>query len=276
MSPSWRDRLLISLTPASVAVARVAGGLRPRLAARRAVECDPAFGAEPWQGAVAALASALEPLRGERISATVVLSNHFVRYAVVPFDAAVSGPEEDLALARFHFAKVHGDRAKVWDIRMNDEAGRAPRLASAVDVGLIEAVRTCFPRGGKLRLTSVQPYLMSAFNTWRRSMASQSWLLLVEPQRACLALVDARKWIAVHSARGEFPAPDDWAAFLDRQRLRTDAASTGNTVLVHAPTNRKLASQEAPGWKFVGLTQPSLEGFRPLDDGPYAMALTAL
>jgi hypothetical protein len=272
----WRDRLLISLAPASVAVARVTRGPRPRLTARRVAECDPGFGAELWQGAVAALGSALEPLRGERMHATVVLSNHFVRYAVVPFDAAVSGPEEDLALARFHFAKIHGERAKAWDIRMSEEPRGAPRLASAVDAGLIDAIRVCFPRDGKLRLASVQPYLMSAFNTWRRSMVDRSWLLLVEPQRACLALLGARKWIAVHNSRGEFQAPDDWAAFLDRQRLRTDTASAGNTVLIHAPASRKLVNQEAPGWKFVGLAQRSLHGYRPLDDGPYSIALTAL
>ena len=83
MSRLWRDRLLVSLAPSSVALVRVAGRLRPRIIAKQVLDCDPAFGAEPWQGAVAALAAAAERLRAERVDATVVLSNHFVRYAIV-------------------------------------------------------------------------------------------------------------------------------------------------------------------------------------------------
>ena len=273
MSLSWRDRLLISLAPEAVALARVTAGLRPRLTRKQVLSCDPAFGAEPWQGAAAALGSALEALRGERMRATVVLSNHFVRYAIVPFDAAVAGPDEELALARFHFAKVYGERASGWDIRMSEEPRSVPRLASAVDGGLIEAIRGHFPRGGKLRLASVQPYLMSAFNTWRRNVAQDSWLLLVEPQRASLALFGARKWLAVHSSRGAFSAADDWAALLDSEVLRADAPA-GRSVLVHAAGCSTLVNGEVRGWKFSSVTPPALDGFLPLEDGRLSMALT--
>ena len=275
MSRLWRDRLLISLAPGAVALARIAGGLRPRLAGRQVLDCDPAFGAEPWQGAVAAVGSAVEALRGTRMSATVVLSNHFARYAIVPFDAAVAGPEEELALARFHFSKVHGERANGWDIRLSEEPRGAPRLASAVDAGLIEAIRGRFPAGGNLRLVSVQPYLMSAFNLWRRHLARDSWLLLVEPRQACCALLGARKWLAVRAARGDFSTAGAWAALLDRELLRTEAAPAAHTALVHAPGSRKSVNEEAQGWKFLSLALPALEGFLPLEDTRFAMALTA-
>jgi hypothetical protein len=204
-----------------------------------------------------------------------VLSNHFVRYVIVPFDTGVAGPDEDLALARFHFAKIYGERANRWEIRMSEEPGGAARLASAVDAELIEAIRGCFPRSRKQRLVSVQPYLMSAFNLWRRHVARDGWLLLVESQRACLALLTAHRWRAVHSARGQFATADDWAALLDREQLRTDGAPMANTVLVHAPADGKTTNHETSGWKFVGLAQPTLDGFLPLDDAPLAMALTA-
>jgi hypothetical protein len=277
----WRDRLLISLAPGSVALARVAGlariagPLRARIVAKQALDCDPDFGAESWHGAAATLAAAIDPLRRERMNVTVVLSNEFVRYAIVPFDSAVVGQQEELALARFHFTKLHGERAKGWELRMSEGPRGAPRLASAVDAELIGAVRACFPRGGALRLVSVQPYLMSAFNLWRRTMTGDLWLLLVEPRRACLALVGDRKWRAVHASRGEFPEAEDWAVLLDRQRLRTDAAPAGNTVLVHAPAGSGSMNAETHGWKFRGLALPALEGFLPLEDGRYTVALTA-
>jgi len=271
-----RDRLLVSLAPGAIALARATRGLRPRIVSKRVIDCDPAFGAEPWQGAAEALAKAIEPLRDERVDVTVVLSNHFARYAVVPFDTAIAGPDEELALARFHFTKIYGERARNWDVRMGNGRHGAPRLASAVDAALIQAVRACFPGNSKARLASVQPYLMSAFNLSRGTMTKEdTWLLLVEPQRTCLALIAGGAWATVQTANGEFASPEDWALLLDRQQLRTEAASASRTVLVHAPGSRKTVSLEARGWNFLGLTPLPLDGFLPLEDMSLAMALTA-
>jgi hypothetical protein len=194
----------------------------------------------------------------------------------VNIDAALAGREEQLALARFHFARIYGERAKGWDIRLGDGPRGAPRLASAVDAGLIPAIGTCFPRDGKARLVSVQPYLMSAFNHWRSAMAKEDcWLLLVEPQRVCLALVAARKWASVQTLRGEYPDAQDWAALLDRQQLRADIEPAPHRAHVHAPAGWKAVSSGAHGWKLLGLTLPPLAGFAPLEDARFAMALTA-
>lgn len=276
MSRLWPDRLLVSLAPGAVALARATRGLRPRIVSKQVIDCDPAFGAEAWQGAAETFAKAIELLRDERMDVTVVLSNHFARYAVVPFDTAISSPDEELALARFHFTKIYGERARAWDVRMGNGRHGAPRLASAVDAALIEAVRACFRKNAKARLVSVQPYLMSAFNLWRGAMGKEdAWLLLVEPQRTCLALIAGGAWATVQTANGEFASPEDWALLLDRQQLRTEAASVSRTVLVHAPDSRKTVSPEARGWKFFGLSPPPVEGFLPLEDRPLAMALTA-
>ena len=280
MSRLWHDRLLVSLAPDSVALVRIAGALRPRIVSRQALDCDPWYGTEPWQGAAAAFAAAAEPLLRERLDVTVVLSNHFMRYAIVPFDAAIATPEEELALARFHFTKVHGERAGGWEVRLSEGPRRASRLASAVDAGLIEAIRACFPPNAKARLVSVQPHLMSAFNLWRGTVAKEAakeaaWLLLVEPRGACLALLTGRSWAAAQTFRGEFRGPGDWAALLDRQRLRTDAASSPHTALVHAPADWKPIAGEAHGWKFLGLAPPPLDGYLPLEDEHLAMALTS-
>ena len=275
MSRLWPDRLLVSLEPGAVALARVTGGFKQQLIGKRVLECDPAFGTEPWQGAVAALGSALQSLRGERLRVTVVLSNHFVRYILVPFDAAAVSPSEELALARFHFAKVHGERANAWDIRVGAGARGEPRLASALDAGLIEALRAHFPRQGKPRLASVQPYLMSAFNLWGRAIARDAWLLLIEPQRACCARLNARgDWQAVQAARGEFTTPEEWARLLDREGLRTGTPAAASTVLVHAPGAGAPANGTANQWKFTSVALPALPGYLPREDTRLAMALS--
>lgn len=276
MSRLWRDRLLVSLAPAEVALLRVARGRRARILSKRALECDPGFGAAPWQGAVAALGTALEPLRGEALDATVVLSNHFVRYAIVRPDAALASPDEELGLARFQFARIYGERARGWDVRLSATRRGAPRLASAVDAGLVPAIGACFPRGAKLRLASVQPYLMAAYNLWRGDLAQgDGWILLIEPQRACLALLAAHRWAAVQTLRGEYAGPEDWVELLERERLRAEVAAAPHRAYVHAAARGRADSGEARGWSVHGLALPPLEGFTPREDARFAMALAA-
>src|SRR5207247_6512527 len=60
------DRVLIALAPDSLALLRVSGGFRPRVIEKRSIACDPAFGAQPWQGAAAALGKLAEERSEER------------------------------------------------------------------------------------------------------------------------------------------------------------------------------------------------------------------
>src|SRR5204862_252531 len=79
------DRILIALAPDSLALLRVSGGVRPRVSEKRTVACDPAAGSQPWQGAVAGLHRLTEGTRDANAQVTVVLSNHFARFILVPW-----------------------------------------------------------------------------------------------------------------------------------------------------------------------------------------------
>jgi hypothetical protein len=267
-----RERLLVSLAPGEVALVRVQGRLRPRIADKAILACDPQFGAEPWQGAVAALEGAAKALHARPLEVTVVLSNHFVRYATLPWSDALDSAEEELAYAQHGFTRIYGERAKAWTLRVTDAPAGAPRLASAIDAALIDALRGCFPKGAKARLVSVQPYLMSAVNRWRGEIpAKGAWLVLVEPERACLALQAKGRWQAVQSMKGAFQAPEDWVALLERERLRIEADSPETVLVRTAAANR--AWPKFSGWSLRALALPPLTGFRPLEDERYALAL---
>ena len=69
------DRILIALAPDSLAFLRVSGRARHRVREKRTIACDPAFGAQPWQGAVAALEQLAEETRDANADVTVVLYN---------------------------------------------------------------------------------------------------------------------------------------------------------------------------------------------------------
>jgi hypothetical protein len=207
----------------------------------KTIGCDPAFGAEPWQGALAALKALELPKKGR---ATVVLSNHLVRYAVVPWSSALGTPGEEEAYIRHHFAKIHGERVKGWSLRASPAPGSEARLASAIDKALLDELKNLFNGKSAPRLVSVQPQLMAAFNRWRRAIpAGGAWLVLADAERACVALHGGGGWRAVHNGKGE------WLALLDRERHRVEG-DVPDLVLIcgaSAPANDT-------SWKFRELS----------------------
>ena len=151
-----------------------------------------------------------------------------------------------------------------------------PRLAGAIDTALLEALRACFPTGDKARLISVQPYLMAAFNCWRaRVEQTGAWLLLAEPERACIALYGKGHWQTVLNTRGSSVTQEDWAALLDRERHRVVDVGPAHAVLVHDAHGNATRSPRVGDWIFERLSLPPIDGYRPLEDGRYSMALSA-
>jgi len=266
------DRIFIGLAPESLGLIRLRG---VRVNEKRTLACDPVPGAEPWRGALAALSRLAGDLGNENARVTVVLSNHFARYALVPASETLSSGAEEDAFVRYCFAKVHGERSKDWDMRLSRTPTGSARVASAVDSALVHAIRGAFPAGAKAKLVSVQPYLMSAFNRWRTLFSGvRGWLLLVEPERACLARFDNGWLNAVRNARGSFEDPAHWAELLDRERLLAGTAETPEGVYVHAPRGPKGTSA-VRGWNFRSLALDQLEGLAPAEADPFSMALCA-
>ncbi len=246
MSLLSSDRLVVGLAPARVTLTRVKGLIRPRNAGQRSVECEVEAGVPSWNRSVAALAREAEAMRGGRVRVTVVLSNHFVRYVVVPFNAALSGEGEALAYARFHFTRIYGDAAASWHIRVARSGRGTPCLASAVDQALIDALHACFPAGSRQRLVSVQPWLMPAYN---RQRGKAAWMLLVEPGRACLACAPGGRWVAVQTTRGGFESPETWPALLERALLQCDGVEP-SSVLVGSAAGAGFAPFSSGRWHF--------------------------
>lgn len=277
MSRWFRERMLVALSPGGVAAARVAGAFRPRIVGQLHRDCDPGVGPERWRGATVAFASICRELAAVEADVTVVLSNHFVRYAIVPHSPNLDGDTEETAFARYCFSRIHGDRCSTWETRLSGSSARGTRVASAVDAALPEAVRACLPPSGKLRLVSQQPYLMSAVNRWRRLMkGTAAWLLLLEPGRGCLARLERGSWAGVQNVRGAFDAPWQWAAMLDRERCVADGTQMPVEVLVCTDGGAEEQERAAGPWRFRRLPAADLPGLASPRDAALSMALCAL
>lgn len=195
MSPLWRDRIYVALALRTVHAVR---------------------GSEKRHG------DALKDVLAgwDRADVTIVASNRLVRYVVVPRSKDVSGEEEELALARHHFARLHGERAREWHIRFCSATG----LASAIDLSLVEELKAFFEKRKGLRLVSLQPYLMAAFNRLRLRVPREgAWIVLPEAEATCVALYERGSWAGVSVSRGQ--------ASIERERLRMGSGRGPQAVL---------------------------------------------
>ena len=220
MSLLSRKRVVVGLAPHEVTLEG------------KTVPCDPTLGSQLWHGPLEAL-KALK-LTGR---ATAVLSNHFVRYALVPWSDALASEAEERAYVRHHFSKIHGERAKSWALSWS-ENGKGSRLAAAIDGELVAELKRAVPG-----LASIQPYLMAAVNRSRRLIPHEgAWLALVEEGRACVALHSGGAVRSVQNLRG------DWLELLERERRRAagEAPAAPELALVAGAQ----PDPAMPGWQF--------------------------
>ena len=115
----------------------------------------------------------------------------------------MKSPEQWLALARHRFGALHGAAAAEWDVKVTETAPLGARLACAVDRELVEGLASAFVGAG-VHLVSVQPFLVAAFNRIRQTVGNGScWIVVEEPGRLTLALIQRGAWVAIRSRRSD-------------------------------------------------------------------------
>lgn len=225
MSPLWRDCVVAFLAPGAVRVQRHARGFRPVAAAMRRVPCPPGPA-----GCVEGLRQALaaEPRRG--FDARVVLSNDFVRYAVVPDADALHGEAERNAAARHALHGTFGEAANRWEVAVDQSGGWSDLLAAGVDAEFPRAIVAACKEAGA-RSVRIEPLL--ALASHRADVGTRTgWLAVLEPQRIVLATLAAGRILAVRSHRVRGDAAAEWPVLLDQSRLVHAADDSRGEVLV--------------------------------------------
>lgn len=189
----WRDLYRIVLHPDQVSLVRVNKGRFSKAETVSVVAEVPANTSPSWRGALDHLEDVIAGIRSTKADVEVVLSNHFVRYTVVPWSSDVTGVAEMQVMTRICFEQVYGDLAADWELRLSEAGYGESRLASAVDRELVQALSGVFDRTS-LRLVSIQPCLMTAFNHCREKIQDEDYLFMMdEPGRLCLVRVSKRQ-----------------------------------------------------------------------------------
>jgi len=251
---AWRRAELgVALFPEHLLITRV-GGWRRKLLAKEIIALAPASVDAPrWQPALETLAGkvAAGDLAGADV--TVVLSNHYVHYVLVPWSELLSSEEDQLAFARQRFVRVHGSVAEGWLLRLSQASSRQARLACGVEKALIDALEAVLTPLGR-RYRSLQPHFMASFNLWRARLSEQpGWFVVAEPGRLCLALLQDGQWQSVRSVKISADWPHELSTVLAREQYLVDSETECDHVLVFAPDLPDLEGMEKGKWQIETL-----------------------
>ncbi len=280
MSLLWRDELRVVVAPEQVVLVRLEwalgrrGPLR-RVAQKSIADCSAADGSpELWDAVMKTLDEELAQLSGRKMSAKVILSNHFLRYTMVPWSETLSDAAEEEAYARHCFRQQYGADAEQWELRLSTEQPELPQLASAVDPRLLAALRGVFQRNG-IALKSIQPRLMAAYNNCRHALKDASaWFALYEPGCLCLALLQQGRWNSVRTMRTGHDWRDTLLLQLERAAFLSEANEATQNVFLWAPELDKADLPESERWHIRNLHPVLRPPLVPEDEGRFAMALS--
>ncbi|MFH1870221.1 MAG: hypothetical protein ABIK82_03330 [Pseudomonadota bacterium] len=204
MSPLWRDRLIVGLTPARLKAVRLGKGLHPRPISQCDVRLNGAEPAAPWRSGLAAFRELVRDAQWQTAHVEFVLSSHFVRYAVIPGDPSAQSEEERSVLGAIIFRKTFGALSQDWHIALSDARKGLPTLGAAIPSDLIKDLRTSV--GKHSGICSIRPDLTDAFNRIADDVKHGSAIfVLIDSGRVTIGRVADGGWTSVVSR----PAPID-------------------------------------------------------------------
>jgi hypothetical protein len=257
-SASPRGKLRVDLRPGSVTLARRSSFLGTRLQPLLGVPVEQeepgAEQAEPWRASIDALVNLLGPDRSRSTELEVVMSSHFVRYALVPWSESLIRDAERLAFARVAFRDIYGPVVDRWEVCLDDQPAGQPVLACAMDRDLLAGLRSAAAGVGG-RLEAVIPALADCINRHRRALKGRELCLAnVEAGRVTFAFRGQLGWRAVRSRRMD-GALSELLPTLLKQEASAAGVQEGGILYLCAPHIQDHASLLIPGWKVTLLAE---------------------
>jgi hypothetical protein len=253
------ERLRVELGPASVTLVRHAVFPRPRVLSARSIETEPGarraeHTIESWRASLDTLAVVLREQRAPPGRVEVVLSDHFVRYALIPWSESLVADSERLAFARLAFRDVYGHAADGWDVCIDEQPAGQASFASAVDRVLVAGIRDLVSLAGGV-LGAVRPALAECINHHRRALKEPEFCLATaEPGRISLAFRSRAGWQAVRSRRVDGPLAETLPTLLT-QEAAAASAPQGGPLYLCVPDSVDVPPFTVPGWRLVRLGQ---------------------
>lgn len=253
MSLLLPNQLSVLLHPKQVAVMQLAA-LRRRVIHQQCVDVTQST-AIAWENAVKQLEQMLSSKQFESNRLQVTLSSDFVRYLVLPPHASVQRVNDKVAFARAAFQENHGAVVNEWQVIVDDARPDLLSIAAAVDRTLLTKLAQV-AQDRQLKLSSVQPYFMTAYNRIKSRIAYEAfYFVLIEQSRFIFAALSGQGWTQIRN----LPIEDNWALQL-QQILEREALSAVHAipkqVMLYAPDQHQVPLPKVAGWAISHVAAP--------------------
>lgn len=251
------NQLTVTLSIDSVAVNSRQGGLPvlpSRVLEQKPIAIIKTANELPWQLAIHKLESLLQSMQVKRkTQLQVVLSSDFVRYLILPGQTIAMNTAEKSAYAIATYRDVYGAVVDGWHIKLHDAAPNQSTIAVAVDEKLLAILKQVSLKH-QLKLNSVQPYLMSAFNTLNHQLSNiNGYLVALKSGRLLLISLRQGQCQNLRTIMVDVDWQTELKHLLMRESLLGD--TSGREVLVYAPAIKKSALISIEGWNIRRIGQ---------------------
>jgi hypothetical protein len=277
VSLSLRDELRVVMYRDQIQAVRIGckltlKGKLWRVIEKKSYPC-PAGDDVSYEGTLKVLETVLSELTKMPAFAQVILSNHFMNYAMVEMNQSLNGEAEELAYAKHCFSQLFGSTAADWEFRLNHDHAGDQQLASAVNALFLQNIRAVFARAN-VKLESIQPYLMAAYNNCHSDLQNQdAWLVLVEHGSLCIGLVRQGHWSSVRTLN----VGNDWHEqlnkILDRESFLSEIDISTDTIFLWAPEYIRVDLPKSIRWKIRKLKPGIRASFAADFEEQYAIAM---
>lgn len=246
MSPLWRDQIQVYFAPYRIDWVRMSRGLKPIQLEKVMMPCASVLEQSAWIPPLQQLEQLAQG--ATKTQMRIVISNHFVRYVVLPPQSDISSPEEVYSYAAFKMREIYGAQITAWELSVSDWDPIIGAICAAVNRELLTRLKEITARHD-IKLVGVEPYLASTIDHWQQQLTGERiYFALIETGRLCVAVWLDGIWHSIRNQKILQSAPNELLAILDQEAILSGQKIPVEQVYVFAPEQPELVLPPDSGW----------------------------
>lgn len=176
---------------------------------------------------------------------SIVLSSDFIRYQLLPTQQIAMSEAEKLAYAAASYNEVYGADSAGWKLKLHETGFKQTSITAAVEQNFLEKLQQVTLQH-KIKLLSVQPYLMIAYNSCKNQLSKlNGYFVVVETSKILLLNMQQGKLKSLRTTAINHDWQQDLKQLLARESMLNE--DIAKEILLHAPINKSLLKME--GWQ---------------------------
>lgn len=248
MSLLWPKQLQVALSAKGVSVIASTSAIEKAELKQAFIATTQKENITEWQSASTSLEKLLSALQAKpNTNLSIILSSNFVRVQLLPAQKILMNSAEKLAYAAATYKDIYGAEMDSWIIKSHETGFNRASIVAAIDKRLLEELQQVSQQH-QVKLVSVQPYLMDAYNRCNKQLGKL---------RGYFVVIEASKILLLKMQQGQVQTlqtcaiGNDWQQDLKQLLLRESMLNivTDQEVLVYAPANQNIPKIE--GWQVV-------------------------